>query len=251
VVADGSFAASTSLAAFTRVRGCMARLRRLEGDAAGAAADLLDVGREHGDVSPVFFPWRAEAALAFHAAGDGEQARRFATDEVMRGRRVASRWVQARALHALGVAEGSPAPLERAEELTRGWPTRLERARILVELGAALRRRGRMRDAVTPLREGLDLADRCGARPLATRAREELAAAGARPRRARISGPEALTPSELRVCRMAATGASNREIAQALFVTLRTVETHLTRSYMKLGIAGREALAAALPAGTE
>jgi DNA-binding CsgD family transcriptional regulator len=246
VVARGAFSESTSLASFTRMRGCIARLRRLEGDAAGAAADLLEVGREHADVSPVFFPWRAEAALAFHAAGDGDRARGFAAEEAARGERVGSRWVQARALHALGVVDGSVQALQQAEELTRNWPTRLERARVLVELGAALRRRGHLGDAATPLREGLDLADRCGAAPLAARARDELAATGARPRRARISGPDALTPSELRVCRMAAEGATNREIAQALFVSLRTVETHLTRSYLKLGIGGRDGLVEAL-----
>jgi DNA-binding CsgD family transcriptional regulator len=165
---------------------------------------------------------------------------------VRRAEHVQSRWAQARALHALGVVTGSLEPLERAEVVTRGLPIRLERARALVELGAALRRRGRLREAQPPLREGLDLADRCGAGPLAARAHEELLAVGTRPRRARISGRDALTASELRVCRMAAGGATNREIAQALFVGLRTVETHLTKSYDKLEIDGREGLADAL-----
>lgn len=51
------------------------------------------------------------------------------------------------------------------------------------------------------------------------------------------------TPSELRVCRMASAGMTNREIAQALFVSLRTVETHLTRSYAKLAVGGTRAVA--------
>ncbi|MET8678030.1 helix-turn-helix transcriptional regulator [Streptomyces sp. NPDC004647] len=67
-------------------------------------------------------------------------------------------------------------------------------------------------------------------------------AAGARPRRAVLSGPAALTASELRVARMAAAGSTNREIAQALFVTRRTVEVHLTSTYRKLGITSRQAL---------
>jgi DNA-binding CsgD family transcriptional regulator len=133
-------------------------------------------------------------------------------------------------------------PLRRAELLTRERPLRLERARVLVELGAGLSRRGKRSEAMPFLREGLDLADRCGAGPIAAHAREQLRAAGARPRRARVSGRDALTPSELRVCRMASTGMSNREIAQALFVSLRTVETHLTRSYAKLEVGGREQL---------
>jgi DNA-binding CsgD family transcriptional regulator len=71
-------------------------------------------------------------------------------------------------------------------------------------------------------------------------------ATGARPRRMVRTGVDALTPSELRVARMAATGMTNREIAQALFVTARTVETHLTHAYPKLGIVSREDLGAAL-----
>jgi DNA-binding CsgD family transcriptional regulator len=89
----------------------------------------------------------------------------------------------------------------------------------------------------------LDLAARCGARPLTARVREELKAAGARPRREWRTGVEALTPSELRVVRMAAAGTSNRDIAQELYVTLKTVEGHLARAYAKLGIERRGELA--------
>jgi DNA-binding CsgD family transcriptional regulator len=115
-------------------------------------------------------------------------------------------------------------------------------------LGSALRRGGQPKDARAPLREALDLALRCGAPQLAGRAREELVAAGARPRRARLTGVESLTGSELRVARMAADGLTNREIAQALFVTVRTVEGHLTHAYGKLGIRTRAELEQALKA---
>ena len=115
-----------------------------------------------------------------------------------------------------------------------------------MEYGAALRRAGRRRDAREPLRAALELADRCGALRTAARAREELLATGARPRRAARSGADALTPSERRVCRLAADGLSNRDVAQALFVTVRTVEGHLTQAYMKLDVSGREQLADAL-----
>ena len=90
------------------------------------------------------------------------------------------------------------------------------------------------------------MAVRCGADALAVRAREELTAAGARPRRDRVSGRDALTASELRVATMAEQGMTNREIAQALFVTLRTVETHLTHVYSKLEIGSRRELTEAL-----
>jgi DNA-binding CsgD family transcriptional regulator len=111
-----------------------------------------------------------------------------------------------------------------------------------MELGAALRRAGRRVEAREPLVEALDLAARCAARPLATRAREELNAMGARPRRDWRVGVEALTPSELRVARLAADGRTNREIAQALYVTLKTVEGHLAQVYGKLEIGGRDEL---------
>jgi len=57
---------------------------------------------------------------------------------------------------------------------------------------------------------------------------------------------ESLTPSELRVARLAAEGRSNREIAHELYVTLKTIEGHLARAYIKLGIEGRGRLAVAL-----
>jgi DNA-binding CsgD family transcriptional regulator len=77
-------------------------------------------------------------------------------------------------------------------------------------------------------------------------ARHELLATGARPRRSELRGAGSLTPAELRVAGLAAQDMSNREIAEALFVSLRTVETHLTHAYQKLEIGSRGMLAAAL-----
>lgn len=116
----------------------------------------------------------------------------------------------------------------------------------MVALGAALRRSNHRSAARQPLREGLELASRCGALALAEEARTELTATGARPRREWLHGVQALTASELRVARMAAAGRSNAEIAQNLFVTRKTVEKHLANCYMKLELSGRGALAAAL-----
>jgi DNA-binding CsgD family transcriptional regulator len=78
------------------------------------------------------------------------------------------------------------------------------------------------------------------------RTRAELVTAGARPRRDTLRGRDALTASELRVAEMAAAAMTNREIAQALFVTIRTVETHLTHAYQKLDIVSRAELAESL-----
>ena len=106
-----------------------------------------------------------------------------------------------------------------------------------------MRRSGARGAAREPLRRALDLAARCGAQPLVERAREEALAAGARPRRLWVSGVQALTPSELRVARLAARDLGNREIAQALFITTKTVSDHLTSAYRKLNISSREQLA--------
>jgi DNA-binding NarL/FixJ family response regulator len=115
-----------------------------------------------------------------------------------------------------------------------------------VALGAALRRANRRAEARAPLARALEQADRSGMLLLARRAREELHAIGARPRRSAVSGPGALTPAEHRVAQLAARGCGNRAIAERLYVTQRTVETHLTHAFQKLDIHSRAELAAAL-----
>lgn len=122
----------------------------------------------------------------------------------------------------------------------------LELARSLVELGSVLRRQKKRNDAREPLAAGMEIAHRCGAKALTQKAREELVMTGARPRRPGRRGPAALTSAERRVAGLAAEGMTNREIAQSLFVTLRTVEVHLTHTYQKLGISSRENLRASL-----
>jgi len=99
-----------------------------------------------------------------------------------------------------------------------------------------------------PLRSGLRLARDCDATGLEESAYQELLAAGARPRRQQPSGAAALTPSERRIAAMAAQGLSNRQIAQGLFLSVKTVEMHLGHSYSKLSIASRSQLLAALGA---
>jgi DNA-binding CsgD family transcriptional regulator len=158
------------------------------------------------------------------------------------------------ALRAAGRAALAPADdgasglalLEQSVSALETAQAQLELARSLAELGAALRRAGRRADAREPLRRALDLAHRCGGERVAQQAHADLLATGARPRRALLSGPSSLTASERRVADMAAQGLSNREVAQALFVSLRTVETHLTHAFQKLGIESRAQLAGAL-----
>jgi DNA-binding CsgD family transcriptional regulator len=111
---------------------------------------------------------------------------------------------------------------------------------------SSLRHERARRAAREPLREALEIARRCGATRLLARAREELAASGARPRRLAQTGREALTPAELRVARLAAGGLANREIARTLVVSVKTVETQLGHAYAKLGIRSRSELARVL-----
>ena len=132
--------------------------------------------------------------------------------------------------------------LEESAAVLRDSPATLEYAVSLVEWGAALRRAGLRSEARRVLSQGLDRAVRCGAQPLAARAREELRVAGARPRRDWTMGLEALTPSELRIVRLARNGRTNRQIAHELYLSMKTVEGHLARAYGKLGITGRKEL---------
>jgi ATP/maltotriose-dependent transcriptional regulator MalT len=227
-------------------------LRLAQGDARGGLDDLIEFGRRDelwGGANPLASRWRSRAALALAALGDGEQARRLALEDLERARQWSAPSGMGIALRAVGLVEGGAAAVERlreATELLARSPARLEHARALVDLGAALRRANRRAEARGWLQEGFELARRCGASALAEHARTELRAAGGRSSQPAGTGVEQLTVSERRVAELAAAGNSNPEIAQALFVTRKTVETHLGRVYRKLGISGRDHLARAL-----
>jgi DNA-binding CsgD family transcriptional regulator len=201
-----------------------------------------------GFQNPNVLAWRSTLALALPESAR-EEALALVDTELDQARRIGQPRAIGVALRARALLSEKHHQIElmqQAVAVLQSSPSRLEQARALVDLGAALRRAGRRTDAREPLRRGLDLAAACGASALAARAHEELVAAGARPRRERLSGQEALTASERRVARMAADGMTNREIAQALFVTTKTVAMHLTRAYEKLDITGRAQLPTAL-----
>jgi DNA-binding CsgD family transcriptional regulator len=228
------------------------RLRVEEGAVEAGLVDLFEAEgrwRGLGVRNPLVARWREFAVPALVRVGDWERARVVAAEAVeLAGESGLPRAV-AVANRVLALVERGERELEllgEAVELLEGSPARLELARALVDLGCALRRAGRRRDAQARLRPALELAYRCGAAGLAGRAREELVAAGARPRRPVFTGLEALTASERRVARLAALGRSNREIAETLFVTQRTVETHLRHTFQKLGITSRGELPAEL-----
>ena len=229
-----------------------ARLRLVEGDYEQAFHELVARGRradEFGMRNPAVFAWRSQAALALLGLGRNEEARRYAAEELELSRRWGAPRSLGRSLVASGLAEGGPdgiALLREAVAVLKPSQARLEHARALVELGAALRRANQRSESREPLRDGIELATLCGAAPLAERAETELLATGARPRRIGLSGVESLTPSERRVARLAADGSTNREIAQGLFVSPKTVEVHLSSVFRKLDIRSRSQLTKAL-----
>jgi DNA-binding CsgD family transcriptional regulator len=228
------------------------RLRLAQGRLREGLDDVLLAGRRElalGGITPAALDWRSTAASVLPGFGEGEEARRLAAEEVELARAFGAPRALGIALRgaSLVAAEGERLELlEEAAETLEGSAARLEHARALVDLGAAIRRSGRRRQAREPLRQALDIGHDLGASAVAERASEELAASGARPRREALKGRDALTPSELRVALMAADGRTNRKIAEDLFVTVRTVEFHLSRAYDKLEIHSRAELGPAL-----
>jgi DNA-binding CsgD family transcriptional regulator len=228
------------------------RLRIASGELEAGASDMLEANRRMAaagcDLS-VLVDWAPTAVGALARLGRADDAAAVAQREVQAAIAFGAPRRKAMALGARGGLDGGPeglAQLQEAVSLLADSPARLERARALVNLGIGLRRRDQALAAREPLAAGLDLAHQCGAVALAEAARAELVATGARPRRASLRGPGALTPAELRTAEMAAAGMSNREVAQALFVSTKTVETQLSQAYAKLGIDSRGALAEAL-----
>jgi DNA-binding CsgD family transcriptional regulator/tetratricopeptide (TPR) repeat protein len=234
------------------LRFARGRLRIESGRIGDGLEDLLGAGElaaRAGVSCPSFLPWRSDAALAHLALGEQEPAQRLAQHELELARSFGAPRTLGLAERAAGVVAGGErgALLLRSaiDSLERGGAT-LDRARALVDLGALLRRGNRRTEARVLLREALDVAHRAGARGVATQAETELRATGARPRRQIVSGVDALTASELRVAELAGQGLTNREIAQMLFVTPRTVEGHLTSVFRKLQLESRGELASVL-----
>ena len=195
-------------------------------------------------------PWRSLKAQALAQLGRRDEAIALAREEVELARAWGAPSGIGRSLRVLGELLGRDgvAELEESVALLERCPGRVERARALAALGAELRRARRPRDAREPLGRALELAEVSGAMALAEHARSELYATGARPRSTALDGVESLTERELRVARLAAEGQTNRDIAQTLYVTPKTVEVHLTNAYRKLNIGSRRELPGALTA---
>jgi DNA-binding CsgD family transcriptional regulator len=222
------------------------------GDAARALDDLVECGERlkplnasHSGV----VPWRPGAAVAALQLGDLELAGRLANEDTELARAFGAPRELGMALRAAGMVAGGDRGvglLRESVDVLRESEAVLELAHSLADLGGALLAEGHRLAAREPLTEALDLAHACRADAVEKNARERLVATGARPRRASSRGSDALTPRERRIAQMAVEGRGNREIAAALFITTKTVETHLGRVYRKLGVTGRGDLPAAL-----
>ncbi len=231
------------------VQHARGRLRSVTGDHEAALADQLDCGRPAAEWqmdTPAVDNWRSLAAIELAALERADDAAAHAAGGTRAARAFGSPRALGAALTIEGTISGEPELLEEAVAVLDGSPALLTRARALVALGSAQRRAGQRARARETLTGGLRLARVSGAVPLAREADIELRVLGSRSRRSVRSGVDELTVSERRVAELAADGYSNQQIAEALVISIRTVEAHLARTYQKLDISGRREIAAAL-----
>jgi len=237
----------TYVAEFLTARG---RLRIAEGRLEEGVADLLWCGQRL-EALRVSWPsgWRAHAAPAAAALGDKQRATRLAREQLTAARRAGTPGALGLSLRTAGLAIGGDEGLELLREalaVLERSSARLELAHALADLGAELSRSGLRTEGRDAQRRAISLAGQCGAVALAESAMAGLHAGPGRRARMELTGTGALTAAEWRVCRQAADGQTNREVAQALFVTEKTVERHLSSAYQKLGIRSRFQLASAI-----
>lgn len=197
------------------------------------------------------YPTMLVASHIYQQLGDRDEAVAAAEEEVETQRELGRPSMVALALRRraslAGPAESATLLLEAFEQAGRG-PRRHVRARVAADLGAALRRSGHVKAAREHLASAVDLALQMRMTSVLRKATEELLLAGGRPRRDRVTGVSALTPSQLRAARLAVRGLGNRAIAEELVLTIKTVESHLAAAYRKLGITSRDELASRLGA---
>ncbi|PKV76865.1 regulatory LuxR family protein [Nocardia fluminea] len=230
------------------VLAARAALHRGEGDLERSLADYLACGKvltALNVANPAIVPWRSRAALVAAELGRCDLAAALADDELAAARRWGSPGAVGRALHAVGMARRdsrSVGALERAVELLELAEARYELMGALCDLGQLHAVEGdveRSRWAVTAASE---LAAAAGISPVLQRAGSVL---GTLDSQHRGTG---LTRQERKIAGLAVRGLSNKEIAEQLFLTVRTVEFHLSNVYRKLGIAGRRQLAGVMNA---
>lgn len=247
---DALQAEATQLIPATRLSDSRALVALASDEPARAYEEAMSLGDAvlAADLDMPAVPWRTTAARAALRLGQDDQARALTREHLELSRLWGTSSDIGAGLRVLAriEAERRVDLLAEAIAVLEESPSRLELAGALVDLGEALRVARRRKDAHDPLRRGADLAVACGSRVLRQRALDGLASLGDRPRKLMFSGHESLTASERRVAQLAVDGRSNRDIAQELFVTPKTVENQLGRAYIKLGITGRRQLAEAM-----
>jgi DNA-binding CsgD family transcriptional regulator len=237
----------TYVTEFLTARG---RLRIAQGQLEEGVADLLWC-RQRLAARAALWPstWRAYAAPALAALGDRQRAAKLAREQLAAARRVGAPGALGMSLRTAALAIGGDdglALLREAVSVLESSSAKLELAHALADLGAELNRSGRRTEGRDAQRRAISLAGQCGAVALAESAMAGLHAGPGRRARIELTGPNALTAAERRVCRQVAEGQTNREVAQTLFVTEKTVERHLSSAYQKLGIRSRFQLASAI-----
>ena len=228
--------------------------------AAGRHADAFDTLRHiyepgHEGSHPIVRSWAiSDMVDAAIPAGRATDATRYVDALDAYPGLAASPWQEVSMAYARAVLAADRGDDPAAETAFSGalaadlerWP--LPRARLLLAYGSWLRRRRRVAESRDPLRSAREMFDAIGVPWMADRARRELGATGeASSARSRKSVDE-LTPQELQIARLAASGLSNRDIGEQLYLSHRTVGFHLYHVYPKLGISGRAQLHAALSA---
>jgi DNA-binding CsgD family transcriptional regulator len=243
------------LAPLNSLLSARGRLRLAQGRTEAGIAELLACGERcdtTGPSNPAIVPWRSQVAPALARTGRREEALALAGEELDLARRFGAPHVEGRSLRTLGLVEEGPLRTRLlTEAVARLDPTfaRLELARALGDLGAAIAAEGRPAEARPHLSRALELAGSLGASALADCLLGQLVAAGGRPRSPSRRGVDGLTPAERRVAELAAAGRTNRQAAQELFLSEKTIETHLASTYRKLAIRSRAQLAGALGDG--
>ncbi|MFG2952135.1 AAA family ATPase [Streptomyces sp. NPDC048291] len=243
-----------------RALAVLGQAELLGGDPRGAAAavEALQRVRELGEAmcaaDPPLLHWYGDLAEALVVLGETEAAGAVLHDARARVRDGAPGSVLAALDRAEGLREAGigraregAVRLHAAVDRLRPLPLPVELVRTLIALGAVERRARRRNAARQALAEALETATRIGAAPLAARARDELArlAAGERGAETGAAGPD-LTPTEARIAELVGGGATNREVAAELFISVKTVEGTLSRVYRKVGVRSRTALAHAM-----